>query len=512
MSEMILGNSTDLLSITDISRKLATENLNPTSKRAFGQYMTPARVASFMASLFPSPTNKVKLLDPGAGVGSLTSALIAHLIEDSTSVRNVHIDAYEIDPALQTSLTRTLDLCKSTIEEHGGELSWHVFKSDFILDASDIIVSSRGLWGEKHDNYTHCIMNPPYQKISSQSRHRSCLRSVGIETVNLYSAFVAMALSLMDTTGLLVAIIPRSFCNGPYYRHFRQFVLNNSSIKYIHLFGSRNKAFRDDNVLQENIIIMLERGGIQHEVTVSTSTDDTLADFNKSAYPFDQIVNPGDTSQVIYIPASPNYPKTIFESARFSLDDLGIKVSTGPIVDFRLKEHLRKIPTSDTVPLLYPCHFSQSSVEWPLANNKKPNAIIFNQETLKWLYSNGFYTVVRRFSSKEEKRRIIASVVDPNMFSDMEKLGFENHLNVFHNNRHGLPERLAKGLAVFLNSTIVDNRFRCFSGHTQVNANDLRRLEYPSREVLIGLGNWAMQQAKLTQDIIDEQIERILGE
>ena len=30
-------------------------------------------------------------------------------------------------------------------------------------------------------------------------------------------------------------------------------------------------------------------------------------------------------------------------------------------------------------------------------------------------------------------------------------LGFENHLNVFHENKRGLPEALARGLAVFLN-------------------------------------------------------------
>jgi hypothetical protein len=114
--------------------------------------------------------------------------------------------------------------------------------------------------------------------------------------------------------------------------------------------------------------------------------------------------------------------------------------------------------------------------------------------------------VVRRFSSKEEKRRIVASVVEPNVFGDVSMLGFENHLNLFHENKHGLPEALARGLAVFLNSTAVDEHFRRFNGHTQVNVTDLKRMKYPSRETLIALGNWNMQQGVLTQEQIDAKL------
>jgi adenine-specific DNA-methyltransferase len=47
---------------------------------------------------------------------------------------------------------------------------------------------------------------------------------------------------------------------------------------------------------------------------------------------------------------------------------------------------------------------------------------------------------------------------------------------------------LAKGLAAFLNSTLVDIYFRQFNGHTQVNATDLRNLRYPTRTELESLG------------------------
>ena len=71
-----------------------------------------------------------------------------------------------------------------------------------------------------------------------------------------------------------------------------------------------------------------------------------------------------------------------------------------------------------------------------------------------------------RTTPKEEKRRIVACVVQPDTFGDAEMLGLENHLNMYHENKHGLPEALARGLAMYLNTTGVDENFRRSSGHT----------------------------------------------
>ena len=220
----------------------------------------------------------------------------------------------------------------------------------------------------------------------------------------------------------------------------------------------------------------------QGDVTVSHSTDDSFADLSTHEHPFDRIVFPDDPEHFIHVPTS--LGRNAIERApgiRFSLDEIGIGVSTGPVVDFRLHEHIQQKPTRGTVPLLYPGHFIGHTTQWPKDGIKRGNAIKLNADTKKWLYPNGFYAVVRRFSAKEERRRIVASVVTPATFPEAPMLGFENHLNVFHEDKHGLPENLAHGLAAFLNTTAVDDHFRRFNGHTQVNATDLRLMKYPSR-------------------------------
>jgi len=487
-----------LLSEVEQARLRLSKNTDAKKKSQYGQFLTPGGTAAFMAGLFPAADGTCRLLDAGAGIGSLAAAFLERWSSGGFGFQRVEVDAFEIDGSLHSQLTRTL--CKYA----SSRLSVAVHGDDFIHAATDAVCG--GLFAKSLPRFTHAILNPPYKKINSNSAHRLTLRRVGIETVNLYSAFVALAVAQAAPGGQIVAIIPRSFCNGPYYRPFRDFILERAAVHHMHLFESRSTAFKDDEVLQENIIIRLERGGQQGPVTVSTSTDNTFVDLETHEYPFDRIVSPDDPEQFIHVPTTPEKNTIeLVEALHATLTDLGINVSTGPVVDFRLKEHLRDMPGEGTVPLLYPGHLSSTGTTWPIEGRKKPNAIERNADTEKWLYPSGFYCVVRRFSSKEEKRRIVASVVEPSAFGDVPVLGFENHLNLFHENKHGLPEALAYGLAVFLNTTVADEIFRRFNGHTQVNATDLKAMKYPSRETLIELGEWAMQQGKLTQRMIDDE-------
>ncbi|NTU44845.1 MAG: SAM-dependent methyltransferase [Chlorobiaceae bacterium] len=485
-----------LTTVAEKNRLKVSKRTDAKKKSRLGQYLTPATTASFMAELFPVASGECRLLDAGAGIGSLSSAFLERCLKGNLTFASIWLKAFEIDSVIHEELRHSLSQYSDL-----PRFSFETIESDFIESAVNAIQF-------REYDFTHAILNPPYKKIGSHSRERLLLREVDIETVNLYSAFVALALALTAPGGQIVAIIPRSFCNGPYYRPFREFMLENAAIRHIHLFDSRNKAFRDDAVLQENIIIRLERDGIAGSVTVSTSTDDTFIDLATNEYPFERIVFPDDRERFIHVPTSREKDSVRLSPAIcHNLNDLGIQVSTGPVVDFRMKEHLRTMPEPGTVPLLYPGHFCGIKSTWPIEGMKKPNAILRNTDTEKWLYQNAFYCVVRRFSSKEEKRRIVASVVEPDTFGDADMLGFENHLNLFHENKKGLPEAFARGLAVYLNTSAVDEHFRRFNGHTQVNATDLRQIRYPSRDILTALGKWAMQQEKLAESAIEAKLK-----
>ncbi|UIP07190.1 Eco57I restriction-modification methylase domain-containing protein [Erythrobacter sp. SDW2] len=486
------------LAVALLERPETPTRLNPAMlrqrKSQLGQFMTPPNVAEFMASLFEFPAApKIRLLDAGAGRGALTAAFV----ERAGAAAKIAASAFEFDDQILPDLREQLATLRQRVN-----VDCELIEGDFIEDATNRICLGKGT------RYSHAILNPPYKKISNDSRHRALLSAAGLETVNLYSGFVGLALELLEEGGELVAIIPRSFCNGPYYQPFRRFLLRRAAIRHIHLFDARNKAFKDDGVLQENIIIKLVRGAAQSTVTVSASTDDSFADYSEKRHDFARIVFPHDADAFIHIPTGDD--DQILERASFghSLADLGLSVSTGPVVDFRLREDLRADPERGTVPLLYPGHFNGTGVQWPKPGFKKPNAIRDTMTTRKWLYPNGFYTVVRRFSSKEERRRIVANVIDPTRLP-AQMIGIENHLNVFHVKRQPIPEELAHGLATYLAATAVDTYFRRFNGHTQVNATDLRAMRYPSREALFVLGKWAKGRASISQEEIDERVDAL---
>ena len=479
----------------DLRRETVAAEISSARKSELGQFMTPSGIAGFMTDMFSDLKNKeIQLLDAGAGIGSLTAAFIERTAQELP--HSLHCTASELDPLMRGHLLETLSACKETFDQ----MTFQINSEDFILSASNAIKS--GLYPK----FTHAILNPPYKKLKASSEHRYALRGVGIETSNLYTAFISLTLLMLENGGELVAITPRSFCNGPYFKSFRKLLLEQAAIRQIHIFESRNHAFKGDAVLQENIIFRLVKGAEQGDVVLSMSQDSSFLDLTKKRVAFEDILLKEDKEKIIHLPTEERSKEELEMMVRFpnSLDEIGISVSTGPVVDFRLKNHLRQELDFGCAPLIYCLHFTNSLIAHPKPN-KKANAIAVNEETSKWLMPTGNYVLVRRLSSKEEKRRLIPALFDPSSVKS-EKIGFDNHMNVFHEKKKGLPPLIAKGLTVYLGSTFIDKWFRRFNGHTQVNAGDLRALRYPHRE-LLELWGKRIGDTWPTQEEIDLMVE-----
>ncbi len=492
--------------------------LDPKKKSQLGQFYTPPHIAQYMASLFHDFNDEIKLLDAGCGAASLTSAFLNEVFIRNQS-NQVNIELYDVDDKIEPVLEEIMKLSKLEAKRYEIDLNYNIYFKDFILDKSSNIKSkTRG-------DFTHIIMNPPYKKISANSTHRIALREAGIETVNLYTGFVATAIKLLQPGGELVVIIPRSFTNGPYYKPFRQILLSETSIEHIHIFDSRTDAFKGDDILQENIIIHCVKGVQKEQVLIKSSPiadfhidEDsntvTATDMTTRTVSYDKIVNSNDDQKIIHIATSKRDQKIIDELSCFnsSLSDLNLQVSTGPVVSFRSKEYLRDNLVKNTVPLIYPIHLNHL-VHWP-KKSKKPNAILVTDKTRSSLWENkGYFIIVKRFSSKDEKRRIVATLYDSALPGEL--IGFENGLNVFHLNKVGISENLAKGLFIYLNCTLVDKYYRHFGGHTQVNATDLKILRYPTIKSLEKMGSSLKDIMDLSQKdidtIINEEIKSISG-
>lgn len=457
------------------------------ARRDLGQVFTPPPLAKLMARLFEDTTGEVRLLDPGAGTGALSMAFIEEACCRPVRPSQIQVTAYEVDASLLSTLRTNLGAASIRARRAGVQVVVRVMHEDFLnvscLDSICDLLSANA------PSYTHAFLNPPYRKISSNSHERAALSRAGLETSNLYAGFVYLASRLLVRGGELVAITPRSFCNGPYFRPFRIALLEEMRFKTVHLFDSRDRAFRGDGVLQETLVYSMRKDSRDGPVRLRASTDPADEQIRSAVLSHGELVWPFDRERFIRFPLAADTNGSGDNEAgpppTCSLAKLGLSVSTGRVVDFRVREHLRQRACDGSAPLVYPCHFHRGHIRWPKEDGRKPNAVMCVPDTIPQMVPAGWYVLVKRFTAKEEPRRVVATFVGPGELPG-ELWGFENHLNYFHG-RH-LDGETARGLSSYLNSACVERTIRGLNGHTQVNATDLRSLLYPSVDELRRIG------------------------
>lgn len=467
----------------------ASESLDDDRQRLLGQYFTSIPVARSMASLIDVSQPTISLLDAGAGVGVLSAACVYELCQRIHRPSRINVTCYEKDESLCHSLDLVLALCSDRCQHAGIEFSSHIFCADFL---ENYAADSEGF--ALRNACDLAVINPPYRKLSSRSEIGGKLRPVGIVATNYYTAFLQVCIHTLNEGGRLIAITPRSFCNGPYHERFRAIFTESMVFNSIHLFGSRDRVFAQHNVLQETMVFRATKTRVLPEKVEISSSIDAVSNSTSVAVAYGDILIPDDPHMFVRLPlfsGSGNYaPKDA--DYRCTLNQLNLEVSTGPLVDFRHKEDLRKGGGDHLIPLIYPHNIVGDKVQWPIHHYKKFDAVYPSEHSTKASVPIGHYVIVARMTSKDEARRVIAALLDAEDF-DTQQICLENHVNFFHCAKAGLDKEIAKGLVAYLNSGFVERRLREFNGHTQVNAADLRSIRYPSSDELRHFGRQLLQ-------------------
>jgi adenine-specific DNA-methyltransferase len=461
-------------------------------RRERGQVFTPPEVARFMASLFSAIPNEYVLLDPGAGVGTLTAAFCERLLR-LRSPRSVTAHVFENDPRLTPMLKRNLDNCARVLSKAGHAFKYAIHAEDFILATSSGL-NGRQLLDEEAFT-TECdgvIMNPPYFKLRRDSTHAKLMARIVHGQPNIYAFFMALAAGLLKQNGELVAITPRSFCNGLYFRGFRHWYFDRVALDHIHIFESRTETFKHSNVLQESIITRIHRLGTRSPtITVTTSFGaDLISGLQRSDIPAADVIDNSSGDYVIRIPESEDDREAIrlVESFPLRFADTGLRISTGPVVLFRAAKYLLADAGDEgAMPLLHAHNVKPFATLWPLAKNGKHVALKYCEESLRLLVPTKNYVLIKRFSSKEEKRRLTAGCLLKGAIP-FPYIGIENHVNYVYHADRDLTENEVFGIAALFNTAVLDRYFRTISGSTQVNATEIRAMNFPALRVLAGIG------------------------
>lgn len=218
----------DSIHIAEHARRTINHAIHSEKLSEIGQFLTPVSIAKFMASLFEKNVENARILDAGAGGGILLASLVKSLCFRSFKPKTIEIVAVENDKHVLQYLNNTIDSCRFECEQNEIGFRATVLNEDFI--SASLLQLDDGLFAPQKKRFTHAILNPPYKKINSNSKTRKLLSTAGMETTNLYAAFVWLAIKLLEPHGEIVAITPRSFCNGPYFLNFRKDILDLTSL------------------------------------------------------------------------------------------------------------------------------------------------------------------------------------------------------------------------------------------------------------------------------------------
>jgi adenine-specific DNA-methyltransferase len=462
-----------------------TEYINRMPKaqrKKYGQFFTSKETAAFMADLFtiPQARNSLSILDPGAGSGILSVALLDRL-DSVECIEKIELVCYENDPNIISLLHSNL---KWACSQSTKKITYTVITDNYIL--SQMVNYNYMLGADLNPaKYDMIIGNPPYMKIAKDAPEATAMPDVCYGTPNLYFLFASMSMFNLKDDGEMVYILPRSWTSGAYFKQFRKKLLKEGALKHIHLFVSRDRVFEKESVLQETIIMKVGKT-TEKPGTITITTTQSSADFSKKTVfdpPYYTVVSGNDS--YVYLVTNNEEIEALnkLNNWKYTLPDIGLRMKTGLTVDFRNRDALRNFAEERAVPLFYSHHIQNGKVVFPVG--KEHEYIVAEQNGL--LQQNTNYLFVKRFTAKEERRRLQCGVYLARKHPEYAEISTQNKINFICGLKE-LSECIVYGLYVLFNSTLYDCYYRILNGSTQVNSTEINSLPVPPLNIIEAMG------------------------
>ncbi|MFC2268533.1 MAG: Eco57I restriction-modification methylase domain-containing protein [Capnocytophaga gingivalis] len=487
------------------------KEVSQTHKKTQGQFFTPLKIASYMASLAISEKTDITLLDPGCGTAVLSCSLVEHLISENPYIQHIHLAAYETDQQLIPLTQKSLNYLQQWAQEKDITLDYKLYTADFVLDNYESLYTESSIFDNQKTRYDFIICNPPYFKLSKEDKRVKATAIITDGQPNIYAAFLAIASRLLKGDGEMIFITPRSFTSGRYFNSFRDYFFKQVQFDFIHLFESRKDTFGKDKVLQETLILRAKplRLGNTPEICLASSSGlQDIASSQKKMYPQSTLINLNSKEKIIHLPTNDKQEAIInlFKSWKGSLNQYDIQISTGPVVAFRVRDFIKETNQGKTTLLYWLHNVLKMGLIYPLYKPNKPPYIQVCEQTKAYLIPNRNYVFLRRFSAKDDKSRLIAAPY----FSSPETpmwIGVENKLNYIYRPKGHLSRTEVMGIVALLNSELFDTYFRTFNGNVNVSATELRAMPMPPLETIKEIGKTLI----LLNDFSMENVSKVVA-
>ena len=487
-----------------IREKSGSENIR------LGRLFTKKDTARLMAGMLALDDKKTvyTILDPGAGTGILAAAAIEEVCKRCPLAKQIFITCYENDPVFIPMLKNNLErIRKKCRHDYGAKLYVTVYEENYLTDSKNhytVDLSDEMV----EDKFDLILCNPPLDLIDKHSPEADAVGGVTQLKIGAPYLFCRLAARHLEDNGQLVIILPTLSATSSALTSFRKEMADSLALRRMHLFVGKQKNVKRAIPLKKSFILSYEKGEKGETVEVTTSTDNGVKITALPPLPYSFIVDEEDGTLIL--PKSVEDTKIVKHISDLpeTLSSLGLKMSTGLIIDSRCEGLLFTDPIKGCVPLIRPNAIKGGQIRFP--QPIKHQYIAPTNERL--VQRNKNMIIIKRVPAKSDERFVNAAIYMAAQLPNYKYISTHNKINFIDtvNKNEEINPRFAFGLFALLNSTIYDRYISIMSKSKQINSKEMKDLPLPARNIIENIGMRLMATRQTSVAVCDQIVNPTL--
>ncbi len=464
-----------------VREKSKSENIR------LGRLFTKKDAARIMAGAFSIDKEKSSytVLDPGAGTGILTAAVIERICKEAPLCKQIFVTCYENNPEFSDMLEDNLErIRKKCRHDFDVRLFISVYRENYLTESKNHYTVT--FFDTVLDKYDLIICSPPTELYEKDSPEAQITGGVTQLKIGAPFLFLSQAAKHLEPYGELVIMLPVSYATSASLAPLRLKLSETVSVKSLHLFVGHQKNLKRAVPLRKNFIIAYSNSPKSETVEISTSTEGG-ADIKKlPRLAYDFVFD--KESGAFTLPKSIEDTKIVEHISRLpeTLSSLGLKMSTGLIIDSKCRGMIFSEEKDGTVPLIRQNAIKNGVVAFPSKISGQYIAPIKNALMQK----NKNMIIIKRIPAKSDARFINSAIYLAAQFPGKSYISTHNKVNFIDtvNSDAEMCPRLVFGLFALLNSTIYDRYLSIVSKSKQINAKEFKTLPLPPKNIIENIG------------------------
>ncbi len=467
-----------------IREKSKSENIR------LGRLFTKKNTARLMASLVELDSEKTAytVLDPGAGTGILSAAIVEHICKNAPGCQQIFLTCYESNPLfipmLEDNLERIRKKCR---HDYDVRLFVTVYEENYPVDVKNHYTVA--FFDTVEDKFDIIICNPPQELVDKNSPEALAVGGISMLKVSLSYLFAKVAAAHLEPGGQLVIMLPTSFASARSLTGIRSELSDKLAVNKLHLFVGKLKNAKRAVPLRKNFIIAYKNCEKPEQVKISTSQENADADMVTvlADLPYYFVVNAEDGS--LTLPKNHEETKIVKYISAFpeTLSSIGLKIHTGLVVDSKCKNIIYDEEVPGSIPLIRLGAMRNSGIVFPAKDVRGQYLMPVSTALFQ---KNKNLIIVKRVPAKSDARFLNCALYFAGQRPKNQYISTHNKLNYIDTKdpKEEISARFAFGLFALFNSTIYDRFLSIISKSKQINAKELRELPLPPKNLIENIG------------------------